>query len=160
MSGNGDGKYCSNIQKGKEGRYLKPQIILIYKLSRFPEGVIKEAVGFPSGAVVKNLPGASLVEQWLRIRLPMQGTRVRALVWEDPTCRGATKPVCHNYLACTLEPTSHNYWAHTPQLLKPTRLEPMLRNKGGHHNEKPAHRNEKQTPAGSNKDPTQPKINK
>ncbi|KAJ8776031.1 hypothetical protein J1605_015875 [Eschrichtius robustus] len=22
----------------------------------------------------------------------MQGTRVRALVWEDPTCRGATRP--------------------------------------------------------------------
>ena len=31
--------------------------------------------------------GASLVGQWLRIYLPMQGTRVRALVWEDPTCR-------------------------------------------------------------------------
>ena len=40
---------------------------------------------------------ASLVAQWLRIRLPMQGTRVRALVWEDPTCRGATRPVSHNY---------------------------------------------------------------
>ena len=40
---------------------------------------------------------ASLVAQWLRIRLPMQGTRVRALVQEDPTCRGATKPVRHNY---------------------------------------------------------------
>ena len=42
-------------------------------------------------------PGASLVAQWLRICLLMQGTRVRALVWEDPTCRGATKPVSHNY---------------------------------------------------------------
>ena len=40
---------------------------------------------------------ASLVAQWLRIRLPMQGTRVRALVWEDPTCRGAAGPVSHNY---------------------------------------------------------------
>ena len=40
---------------------------------------------------------ASLVVQWLRIRLPTQGTRVRALVWEDPTCRGATKPMRHNY---------------------------------------------------------------
>ena len=39
----------------------------------------------------------SLVVQWLRIRLPVQGTQVRALVREDPTCRGATKPVCHNY---------------------------------------------------------------
>ncbi|KAJ8789691.1 hypothetical protein J1605_004825 [Eschrichtius robustus] len=41
--------------------------------------------------------GASLVAQWLRICLPMQGTRVRALVREDPTCRGATRPVSHNY---------------------------------------------------------------
>ena len=47
-------------------------------------------------AYKKNL-WASLVVQWLRIRLPMQGTRVRALVWEDPTCRGATRPVSHNY---------------------------------------------------------------
>ena len=39
---------------------------------------------------------ASLVAQWLRICLPMQGTRVRALVWEDPTCRRATGPVSHN----------------------------------------------------------------
>ena len=41
--------------------------------------------------------GTSLVAQWLRIRLPMQGTRVQGLVWEDPTCRGKTKPVRHNY---------------------------------------------------------------
>ena len=47
--------------------------------------------------IIKMLNGASLVAQWLRICLPMQGTRVRALVWEDPTCRGATRPVSHNY---------------------------------------------------------------
>ena len=45
----------------------------------------------------KGETGASLVAQWLRICLPMQGTRVRALVWEDPTCRGATGPVSHSY---------------------------------------------------------------
>ena len=39
---------------------------------------------------------ASLVTQWLRIHLPMQGTRVRTLVQEDPTCCGTTKPVHHN----------------------------------------------------------------
>ena len=37
----------------------------------------------------------------------MQGTWVRSLVREDPTCRRATKS------------TSHNYWAHVLQLLKP-----------------------------------------
>ena len=42
-------------------------------------------------------PWASLVAQWLRIHLPMQGTRVRSLVREDPTCHGATKSVHHNY---------------------------------------------------------------
>ena len=47
--------------------------------------------------VLKTHFGASLVAQWLRIRLPVQGTRVRALVQEDPACRGATKPVRHNY---------------------------------------------------------------
>ena len=58
----------------------------------------------------------------------MQGTWVRALVQEDPTCCGATKPVRHNYWACALEPTIHNYWAHVLQLLKPAHLEPVLRN--------------------------------
>ena len=39
---------------------------------------------FPGGAVVKNLPASA-------------GERVQSLVWEDPTCHGATKPVRHNY---------------------------------------------------------------
>ena len=59
--------------------------------------------------IAKNFQGTSLLAQWLRVRLPMQGTWVRALVQEDPTCHGATKPVRHNYLICALEPVSHNY---------------------------------------------------
>ena len=31
----------------------------------------------------------SLVAQWMRICLPLQGTWVWSLVWEDPTCLGA-----------------------------------------------------------------------
>ena len=58
----------------------------------------------------------SLVAQWLRICLTMQGTRVRALVWEDSTCRGATKP-CATLLS--LHAT----------ITEPVHLEPMLRNK-------------------------------
>ena len=46
---------------------------------------------------IKKKERASLVVQWLRICLPMQGTRVRSLAREDPTCCGATKPVRHNY---------------------------------------------------------------
>ena len=45
----------------------------------------------------KQLLGTSLVVQCLRIRLPLQGTQVQSLVWEDSTRRGATKPVRHNY---------------------------------------------------------------
>ena len=45
---------------------------------------------------IKNLPKTSLVAQWLRICLLMQETRVRALVWEDPTCHGAAGPVSHS----------------------------------------------------------------
>ena len=63
--------------------------------------------------------------QWLRIRLPMQGTRVQALVREDPTCRGATKPMRHNRLepqllslrATTTEARMPR--AHAPQQEKP-----------------------------------------
>ena len=44
----------------------------------------------------------SLEAQWLRIHLPMQGTQVWALLWEDPTGCGATKPGCYNA------------WAHVP----------------------------------------------
>ena len=75
---------------------------------------------------------AFLVAQWLGICLPMQGTRVRALVWENPTCLRATKPVHHSYWACALEPTSHNYWspcattteAHTPRARAPWQEKP------------------------------------
>ena len=44
----------------------------------------KQYRDFPGGTVVKNLPASA-------------GTWVRALVREDPTCRRATKPMCHNY---------------------------------------------------------------
>ena len=78
---------------------------------------------------------ASLVVQWLGVCPSKQGTRARALVWEDPTCHGATRPACYNCWACALEPTSHNYWARVPQLLKPVHLEPMLHSKRSHRNE-------------------------
>ena len=86
-------------------------------------------LNFPGDAVVKNLPANA-------------GDMVRALVQENPTCRRATKHVRHNYWAWALEPVSHNYWARVPQLLKPVRLEPVLRNKRNHRSEKPMHRNE------------------
>ena len=54
--------------------------------------------------------GTSLLVQWLKIHLPMQGTQVGSLVQEDPTRSEAPKPV------------SRKYWAEAPQLLKPAHL--------------------------------------
>ena len=64
---------------------------------------------FQSSRYHRNI-GTSLVAQWLRIRLPgfpggavveslpaNAGDTGSSLVWEDPTCRGATGPVSHNY---------------------------------------------------------------
>ena len=67
----------------------------------------------------KHWIGVSLVAQWQRICLPIQKRWVQSLIQEDPTCCGATIPVCHDYWTCALEPGSHNSWALVPQLLKP-----------------------------------------
>ena len=91
---------------------------------------------------IRSHSRASLVAQWLRICLPMQGARVRALVWEDATEQ--------------LRP-----WATTTE---PARLEPVLHNKRGRDNERPVHCDEEwpplaattESPRTENKDPTQP----
>ena len=57
--------------------------------------------------------------QLLRIHLPVQETWVLSLIWENPTCHAASKPMHHNYRACALESGSCKCWAHMPQLLKP-----------------------------------------
>ena len=67
-------------------------------MQRSKDTSCKRKLSLPEKFVIfQSEDWTSLVAQWLRIRLPMQGTRVRALVQEDPTCRGATKPVRHNY---------------------------------------------------------------
>ena len=76
--------FClDDLSIGVSGVLKSPTIIVLLSISPF-----------------KSKYGASLVAQWLRICLLMQGTRVRALVWEDPTCRRATGPVSHNCWAC------------------------------------------------------------
>ena len=96
------------------------------------------------GKDYQEMPGASLVAQWLRVCLPRQGTRVRALVWEDLTCRGEAGPVSHNYWACASgacapQQERPRWWgARAPRWgVSPT----------CHNWRKPSHRNE---------DPTQP----
>lgn len=67
--------------------------------------------------------GTFLMVQWLEIHLLIQGTHIWSLVQEDPTCLGATEPVCTATGASVL-------------LLKPTCLEPVLTDKGSHHDER------------------------
>ena len=74
--------------------------------------------------MVKNLPsnardGGSI---------PGRGIKIPHAAGQLSLCIATTEPVCSG--------------AHEPQLLKPSRLEPMLRHKRSHRNEKPAHHNE------------------
>ena len=53
----------------------------------------------------KKIPArTSLVVQWLRIRLPMQGTRVRSLAQADSTCHKQLSPC-----TTTVKLTHHSY---------------------------------------------------
>ena len=100
-----------------------PRLLLLFQ---FWGALLESPHSWLATSRLKNISsGASLVVQWLRIRLPMQETWVRALVQEDPTCRGATKPVRHNYWACALEPVSHNYWTCMPRAHAPQQAEPL-----------------------------------
>ena len=71
----------------------------------------------------KNQLGTSLVAQWLRIRLPVQGTRVRPLVREDHAteqlspCATTTEPAFSSPQATTAEARAPR--AHAPQQEKP-----------------------------------------
>ena len=66
----------------------------------------------PENCILKINQGTSLVAQWLRIRLPMEGTPVRSLAQEDPTCCGATKRFAPQLM-------SQHSRAREPQLLSP-----------------------------------------
>ena len=96
--------------------------------------------------------------QWIRIRLPMQGTQVRSLAQEDSMCHRATKPVAattDDAHSRANEPQLRSPGTTTPeapkpesqetappeacreQLLKPMGLGPVLHNRRSHLREKP-----------------------
>ena len=63
--------------------YLITKKVLISK--RPTQLVAEQRMHFLKMLKIKPEVGVSLVVQWLRIRLPVQRTQVRVLVWEDPT---------------------------------------------------------------------------
>ena len=85
--------------------------------------------------------GISLLVQWIRIHLQMQGTWVLSPVQEDSMCCGGTKPMHHNYWGCMPQLLKLAcFKALTRQLLKHVCLEPVFHNKRSHFNEKPVAR--------------------
>ena len=93
--------------------------------------------GSSPGSSVHGIFQARILEQrlpwWSVVKNPPAnaGPTGSILIQEGPTCHRTTKLRCHIYWAYALKPESHNYWAHVPQLLKPTQLEPMLCNRKG-----------------------------
>ena len=53
-------------------------------------------------------------------------TWVWLLIWEDPICHGATKPLCHKYWACALEFQGATTKAHAPYSPCSTREAPAV----------------------------------
>ena len=72
--------------------------VTFYRLNVHFKSQMGESPGGPMG---KNPP-------------PTQGTRIWSLVQEDSTCRRAAKPVCRNYCACALDPSSCSPWSPSP----------------------------------------------
>ena len=95
----------------------------------------------PAGVLTTAPPG----------KLPMQGTRVQSVVWEDFTCCGAA------------EPPHHNYWACVPYSLSSAAGEvtatssPLTATKGGPHLLQLDKARTWRKPLQSSKDPVQPK---
>ena len=74
-------------------RYKVPVVSKVLGMSRIQHGD-----GYTVyWKVVKSKSWASLVVLWLGIHLPMQGTWVSTLLWDDPTRCGVAEPGCHNY---------------------------------------------------------------
>ena len=72
----------------------------------------------------------SLVAQWIRTLLSMQGTWFDSCSRKTPHVKEQLEPTCHDYWSLpVLGLMSHNYRAHMLHLLKPPCPEPLLHNK-------------------------------
>ena len=79
--------YHGAAREALEGEILTaglPEKSLVSVLIELTDQAILYLLDFHGGPVGKTC-------------LPMQGILVRSLVWEDPTCHRATKPVHHSY---------------------------------------------------------------
>ena len=96
---------------------------------KYKEGIMSKV------KIKRNIWGTSLVVQWLRLWLPMQGTWVQFLVQEGPTCHRTAKPMQQLNLCSRA-------WVSQP--LKSTHPELVLHNKRSHCDEKQEHHSKEQ----------------
>ena len=85
---------------GSSWRYTKRETLKVEHLADMMSNFQNREVSGQTEEYKVRQEGSSLVVWWLRIRLPMQGTRVQSLVWEDSTAMEEL-----NLLAVTTEPT-------------------------------------------------------
>ena len=111
----------SNVSTKKAPKNLLELINEFSKIAGYKSN-IQKSWDFPGGTVVKNPPAN-------------EGD-----TGSTPGL-GRSHMLWSNY-ACAPQLPSLLSRAHEPQLLKPTHLEPVLRNKRSHRNKKPMHRNE------------------
>ena len=64
--------------------------------TKAPNSIMLSVKGCAEDMTSKRLGGGSLVAQWERIYLSVQGTQVRSLIQYDSTCWGAAMPMRHN----------------------------------------------------------------
>ena len=73
--------------KGYPLQYSGLENSMKYIVHGVTESDMTEQLSHSSSRAVSQEAGVSLVAQWIRIRLPAQGTRVQSLVQENPTYR-------------------------------------------------------------------------
>ena len=92
--------YTHVINHQNQWMFLSP---VKHFYSFFQQSPYAKVITVPIYITKKTNIRTSLVAQWIETHLPVQGTWVQSLVWEDSTCCGASKRVHHNYWGCVLQ---------------------------------------------------------
>ena len=106
---------------GAHGSRFSGLIYFIFKMRNWMRWLPRSSL--PLDSRTWGFPGGPEV----RICLPKQETQIGSLIWEDPTCRRATKPICHSYWDCALEPQSRKTGPTCCSYWSPCVLQPVVR---------------------------------
>ena len=112
----GDGLFWSSTLG--QGSILCDEGLKHFAWQPLDSGLNKVGMGFfyKKKKTTRRKVQTSLVVQWLRIRLPVEGTQVRSLVQEDPTSWGPAQPRYHScWSACAQSPCSATRGRHGEQ---------------------------------------------